>query len=77
MTPQEKANELFHKFYLVNSESIELETGEHELLFSLSQDDAKQCALIAVEEILTIRSVNQDSYLSTYYGKVKEEIDKL
>ena len=56
MTPQEKAKELFHKFYLVNAESVELETGEHELLFSLSQDDAKKCALMAVEELLPLAS---------------------
>jgi prefoldin subunit 5 len=52
MTPQEKAKELVDKFMLVNSESVELETGEHELLLSLSKEDANQCALIAVDEIL-------------------------
>ena len=52
MTPQEKAKELFDKFHFVNSESVELVTGDYELLFSLHESDAKECALIAVDEIL-------------------------
>jgi hypothetical protein len=28
MTPQQKANQLFNKFLFVNSESVELVTGE-------------------------------------------------
>lgn len=89
MTPQEKANELFHKFYLVNAESVELETGEHDLLFSLSQDDAKKCALIMVEEIIERSDTNkivfgfyEGDYLNQYtedfyWGKVKQELEKL
>ncbi len=42
MTPQEMTKQLIDKFMLVNSESVELETGEHELLLSLSQEDANQ-----------------------------------
>jgi hypothetical protein len=53
MTPKEKAFALFTKFYFVNSESVELITGEYELLFSLHESDAKKCALICVDEILT------------------------
>jgi hypothetical protein len=89
MTPQEKAKELFHKFYLVNAESVELETGEHELLFSLSQDDAKKCALIMVEAIIERSDTNKivfgfyegdclNQYTEDFYWrKVKQELEKL
>jgi hypothetical protein len=55
LTPKEKAKELVHKFYLVNSESVELTTGEHDLLFSLNEIDAKECAVINVNEIIESR----------------------
>ena len=81
MTPQEKANELFHKFYLVNSESVELETGEYDLVLSLDARDAKQCALIALEEILDALKFMPYGiqYLSArdYFEEVKEEIELL
>jgi hypothetical protein len=35
----------------------------------------KQYALIAVDEILSINSVDKDDYLSTYYEEVKQEIE--
>ena len=79
MSPQEKANELFDKFYLVNSESVELETGEHDLVLSLDARDAKQCALIAVDECL--EAVESDwSFMQRrieFWNQVKEEINKL
>jgi DNA-binding Lrp family transcriptional regulator len=77
MTPQEKAKDLFNKFYLVNSESLELETGEYDLVLSLDVRDAKQCALIAVDEILSINSVDKDEDLSNYWESVKQEIENL
>jgi hypothetical protein len=80
MTPQEKAKELFDKFYLVNSESVELETGEYDLVLSLDARDAKQCALIAVDEIMKAvgweemeLGVDRDNY----WQEVKKEIEKL
>ena len=83
MTPQEKAKELVNRFILVNSESVELETGEYELLLSLSKEDAKQCALIAVDEVLQnvnpYRSTIGRGYLTDeeFYQEVKKEIEKL
>jgi hypothetical protein len=73
MTPQEKANDLFDKFYLVNSESVELETGEYDLVLSLDARDAKQCALIAVDEVLNVI----DNFEMIYWEQVKQEIEKL
>jgi hypothetical protein len=73
MTPQEKANDLFDKFYLVNSESVELETGEYDLVLSLDARDAKQCALLAVDEVLKECSWE----LTGYWMSVKQEIENL
>jgi hypothetical protein len=73
MTPQEKANDLFDKFYLVNSESVELETGEYDLVLSLDARDAKQCALIAVDEVLKECSWEQTGF----WMSVKQEIENL
>jgi hypothetical protein len=73
MTPQQKANELFDKFYLVNSESVELETGEYDLVLSLDARDAKQCALIAVDEVLKECSWEQTGF----WMSVKQEIENL
>lgn len=81
---------IYHKFMLVNSESVELVTGEYDVLFSLSEDDAKKCAIIHVEELIKFTS----SYINVYdsyedfspkekwtekqfYTKVLEELYKL
>jgi hypothetical protein len=77
MTPQEKANELFHKFYLVNSESVELETGEYDLVLSLDARDAKQCASIAVDEMLKVAYFISDNEIYNFLLEVKEELEKL
>jgi hypothetical protein len=65
MTPKEKANELFEKYYQVNK--------NHDF------DFAKDCALIAVfellkdtEEIDGMRVIN-----NPYWLEVKQEIEKL
>lgn len=81
MTPELKAKELIDRFILVNSESVELETGEYELLLSLSKEDAKQCALVAVDEIIKmIKPQPVGIYLLgelVYFERVKKEIERL
>jgi hypothetical protein len=79
MTPKEKAKELYDKFYFVNSESVELITGEYEMLFSLHESDAKQCALIALDEIIEALELNswQNIKQIKYYQEIKQEIEKL
>jgi hypothetical protein len=79
MKPQEKAKELFDKFHFVNSESVELITGEYELLFSLHESDAKQCAFIALDGIIEALEINswQNSKQIEYYQLVKLEIEQL
>ena len=68
MTPQEKAQELVDKF-------------RNEITSFLSDNmkkiNAKKCALIAVDEILNINSVDKDFSLSFYWQDVKDEIQNL
>jgi len=70
MTPEDKARELVLKFY-------------PEVQWKLGQEDcikrAKQCALIAVDEMLDFMflSENENSFWINYYNKVKQEINLL
>jgi hypothetical protein len=72
MTPEEKAKELFNHYYNL----IQRIGGylEQEILVSIL---AKECALIAVDEIIDINSVDKDFSLSHYWLDVKEEIENL
>ena len=70
MTPQEKAEELALKFH------------EGDLLFDdLSWNQAKQCALIAVNEIIIALGMADTAYdllpEIEYWQQVKDEINKL
>jgi hypothetical protein len=73
MTPEEKAKELFKKF----SEHI-MHFDEFEgWIENIDSSKAKQFALIAVDEILNINSVDKDFSLSHYWLDVKHEIENL
>ena len=65
MTPKEKANELFGKFYSITGPFTE----------------AKECALLTVDEIIAQiePSVSMDviSARITYWNEVKQEIENL
>jgi hypothetical protein len=63
-SPEEKAEELVLKYLRINNNTKEW--------FNLHI--AKQCALIAVDEILNINSVDKDFSLSHYWLDVKDEI---
>ena len=65
MTPKEKAKELFDKYAMYLRANLMHNEDANE--------DAKQCALIAVNEILDVCK----TYLSPYYSEVKKEIEKL
>ena len=75
MTPKEKAFELAHKFRL-----LEIRTSENSHMM-ISMADAKQCALIAVDEILSeLTEIPYGlEYLNrlNYWLEVKQEIEKL
>jgi len=72
MTPQQKAKELFDKI-----DTVIDEWGNYPMCF----DTSKQCALIAVDEIMTALTVMPYGmqYLSEidYWEGVKQEIEKL
>jgi hypothetical protein len=72
MTPKEKAIELYNKFYNTSNHPHHVETR---------QQIAKQCALIAVDEIIseygTYYKVNIDDKYVSYWQEVKQEIEKL
>ena len=72
MTAKEKADELFTHYHNLIQE-IGGELGQ-EILVSIL---AKQSALIAVDEILNINSVDKDFSLSFYWQDVKDEIESI
>ncbi len=63
MTPQEKANELVQQ-YVIN------------IPLPFHIEDAKICALIAVDEILNVGFIDTND-LYEYWQEVKQEIEKL
>lgn len=67
MNPQEKAQKLFQKFN--TNISFEPKIYNHRL----HMDNAKQCAIIAVDEILNIEElIDWD-----FWSDVKQEIQKI
>jgi hypothetical protein len=68
MTPKEKAEELFGKHYIVCQEYTE------EIQCSIQ---AKQCALIAVDEILKNDTIFLYVHHLDFWKEVKQEIEKL
>lgn len=68
MTPKEKAKQLYNKMWTFEDEND---------IESMSRYNAKQCALVCVNEIIeelnTIPFVNQNEY----WQEVKKEINKL
>ena len=68
MTPKEKAEELFGKHYIVCQEYTE------EIQCSIQ---AKQCALIAVDEILKNDTIFLYVHHLDFWQQVKHEIEKL
>ena len=69
MTPKEKSKELADKFYIY-ADGIAMGIFYSEV----AKSNAKQCALICVNEILSIYTT---SYFIKYWTDVKSEIEKL
>ena len=64
MTPKEKAKELFNKYYLL----IDIKNYEN----------TKNCALIAVDEILSFIEDDRNGFnWKDFYTQVKQEIEAL
>jgi hypothetical protein len=75
MTPQQKAKQLLHEYRMLFMDEGE-DYGEEILVSVLS----KQCALIAVDEILEeALGLDDNDYQSKsdYWLEVKQEIEKL
>jgi preprotein translocase subunit Sss1 len=73
MTPKEKAEELINKF----SERRKILTETKGWVEYVNSSKAKGHALVAVDEILNINSVDKDFSLSHYWLDVKDEIQNL
>ena len=71
MTPKEKAEELFWKYRPIIA-GKQFVTGL--VLMSEAKELTKQCALIAVDEIIEAIGYNSESHI---WIKVKQEIEKL
>jgi hypothetical protein len=70
MTPKEKANQLVDNYWLMDKINP-----------SLSKEQAKQCALIAVDELIKIHylltTTHDTSPSINYWKEVKKEIENL
>ena len=75
MTPREKAVELVTNMSFSKSKVADYVTGE--MVDIPGNIFYKQCALIAVDEILNINSVDKDEDLSDFWQEVKHEIEQL
>jgi hypothetical protein len=62
MTPKDKAKELIDKMYATQGPE-----------YGITEDEAKQCALVAVDEVLNVI----DNFEMIYWESVKQEIEKL
>ena len=73
MTPKEKAQELVGRYAMYLRANLMHDEEANE--------DAKQCALIAVDEILQMVDENMQGWLDAdiiaHWKQVKEEIEKL
>jgi hypothetical protein len=78
MTPQEKAKELVREF---KKYAYYPKTKDDEIFVDKLKTNAKQCALIAVDEILDVDCCDMsEAYFYNhieYWQEVKQEIEKL
>ena len=63
MTPQEKAEELVNKYWITD--------------FDIYEEESKQCALIAVDELIYETQFEVPNIRQRYWQEVKQEIEKL
>ena len=76
MTPKEKANELVDKYYNILPFDKYVITKDEDLSWEYNDwEEAKKCALIAVDEILYVVDCTSPQY--EYWNEVKQEIEKL
>jgi|688.fasta_scaffold1925879_2 ABC-type transporter MlaC component len=78
LTPKEKAKELVDKFYQYANEEFDDKLNEYpgQVLSErrkMRKESSKQCAFIAVDEILNVI----DNFEMIYWENVKQEIELL
>ena len=71
MTPKEKADELIDKMYYIGRYDDKEDYNP-----AMAWERAKQCAIIAVDEIINLLS-HDINLLVNYWFEVKQEIEKL
>lgn len=69
MTPKDKAQELVEKFYF--------NVLDRDGTGAMNRFEVKQCALIAVDEILEVVEDNCLEFDDNYWQEVKQEIEKI
>ena len=67
MTPKEKAEYLVERYEYEGKNLLDLSFG--------SEEEAKRCALICVDELLKSTFVQNNAY--NYWTEVKQEINKI
>ena len=78
MTAQAQAKELMDKMNVVHYMKLIGENSNSEgLPISMYDSQIKQCALIAVDEILKVLRFFNEDITKAYWHKVKTEIEKL
>jgi hypothetical protein len=78
MTPKEKAKELLDKFYQRFPLKMDVITTRGDLSWEYDNwEEAKQCALIAVDEILNSKPYWEAEQEIKYWENVKQEIKDL
>ena len=75
MTPQEKAEQLLAKMNVIHYRTLVGKNKDMRVPISMYDSQIKQCALIAVDEILDLYL--EESRNTRYWEDVKEEIKKL
>ena len=74
MTPKEKAEELIREF---KKYAYYPKTKDDELFVKELKENAKQCALIAVDELIYETQFEVPNIRQRYWIDVKQEIEKL
>ena len=74
MNPKEKALELIDSMYNTNNCNCK---DRHCNCAIMTLYQAKQCALVCVEQILRIKSINKDEILYEFWNEVEQELNKL
>lgn len=84
MTPKEKAKDLFERFNKFSSNNIPdyEKYNNTDSAIRIAKYSAKQCSIIAVDEILKyqpydVYSVFRSNHVNKYWQQVKQEIEKI